>query len=360
MRKKILIAAGGTGGHIFPAEGFAEQLTKISPETEILFAAGGLSTNRYFDRTKFPYKEVSCSPILSKHPVKLAKGLYNLVKGTKEAVQIIKDFQPDIVVAFGSFYTIPILLGAKLQQVPYILHEANSIPGKANKWLSAYAQAVGIHFPMTRNLLKGNIYEVGMPLRTGFQANVTKRSEALSYYHLKESLPTLLIFGGSQGAQGINQLMKECTLGKVQIIHLTGKEDEVEFFKSFYHAKQIPASVKPFENKMQMAWSAADLFIGRSGASTIAEALEFEIPGILIPYPHATDNHQDKNADFLVKTVGSAIKYQENQLSGQQLSEAIHQVSTNIDIMKTNAKNYKLRPDKMDLCQLVMQELGVL
>ncbi len=351
-----MIAAGGTGGHIYPAQGFAEQLLAINEPSEILFVAGGLAKNRYFDRSRFPYKEVACSPIISKNPIKLAKGLYNLVKGTKDAMKIMNDFNPDVVVAFGSFYTVPVVLAARLLKVPYILHEANSIPGKANKWLSRYAQAVGVHFPMTRELLKGNVMEVGMPLRLGYRVGSVSKNEALGYYGLKDGITTILIFGGSQGAQGINRLMKNCKLSDVQIIHITGKEEEVELFRHLYQAQNISAAVKPFESHMLMAWHAADLFIGRSGASTVAEALEFEMPGILIPYPHATDNHQDKNADYLVDTVGSAIKFAEHSLTAEQLMSAIKNLDTRQ--MKKNVQQYKLRPNKIDLYQLVMKSIS--
>lgn len=352
MSKKILIAAGGTGGHIYPAQGFAEQLLQLKNPPEILFVAGGLAKNRYFDRSKFPYQEITSSPIISKNPLKLVRGFYKLVKGTLEAVKIIRKFNPQVVVAFGSFYTVPVVLAAMLLKIPYILHEANSIPGKANKWLAPYAAAVGIHFPMTSSLLKGNIVEVGMPLRLGFREGRVSKKEALDFYNLKEGMKTLLVFGGSQGAQGINRLLKQCNLNDLQVIHLIGKEEDMRFLQDHYHSQKIKAVVKPFESNMLMAWHAADFFIGRSGASTVAEALEFEKPGILIPYPYATDNHQDINANFLVDVVCSAVKFREESITPKQMVETIQ----NIDIlqMKKNAQIYKLRTNRIDLCKLVI------
>src|SRR5205085_489069 len=116
--------------------------------------------------------------------LKLAKGIYHLVKGVKESMKIMEDFKPDVVAAFGSFYTVPVVLASRLLKIPYVLHEANSIPGKANKWVAPYARAIGVHFPMTRELLKGNVVEVGMPLRLGYRIGSLSKKEALGYYGL--------------------------------------------------------------------------------------------------------------------------------------------------------------------------------
>ncbi|KIC71315.1 undecaprenyldiphospho-muramoylpentapeptide beta-N-acetylglucosaminyltransferase [Candidatus Protochlamydia amoebophila] len=304
MSKRFMITAGGTGGHIFPAQGLAQELIKKTFSSSILFVAGGLSTNKYFDRSIFPFQEISASPLFSKNPFKLLKGVFNLLRGVWQSIRIIRKFKPDVVVGFGSYYTVPPLLAAKILRIPIVLHEANSIPGKANKWLASMAWRVGIHFPFTATLLKGNTIEVGMPLREGYQLDQIDKIEALSYFGLSKNNSTLLVFGGSQGALAINRLMRNLANTwkntPIQIIHITGSIQEADDLKIFYANYQVKASVKAFEKNMHLAWRAAEVFIGRSGASTIAEAMEFEVPGILIPYPHATDHHQDKNADFLL------------------------------------------------------------
>lgn len=358
-KNKILITAGGTGGHIFPAQGLAQQLKQRRPDWEILFVGGGLQKNRYFDRTSFPFEEVACSPLISKNPLKVGKGLFHLAQGTTQSYRILKKFNPDLVVGFGSFYTIPILLAAKLLKMPIILHEANSIPGKANKWFAPYVECVGVHFPATGSLLKGKSIEVGLPLREGFKKSSLSQDAARSYFNLKADIPTLLIFGGSQGALGINTHLKyalEKGLPKpLQVIHLTGDAHSVETLSHLYHQQGITACVKQFENCMNKAWSAADLFIGRSGASTIAEAMEFEIPGILIPYPFAAENHQEMNADFFVETVGGGVKILEKDLSPQRLIEQLNKLMslTELTAKKQAIEAYKKRDVSIDLCQLV-------
>ena len=350
MGKRILITAGGTGGHIFPAQGLAQQLS----DHDVLFVAGGLGTNRYFDRTLFSFKEIACRP-LSK-----PKGWLALVKGVWQSLKIIRAYQPDVVVGFGSYYTVATLLAAKLARVPVVLHEANSIPGKANKWFAPYVQAVGVHFPLTKTLLKGQVVEVGMPLRAGYQRVSVSREEALAYFQLDDQVSTMLVFGGSQGAKSINQWMqawlKEENSWQGQCIHLTGDESIVPALQEQYRLKGIKACVKPFEKQMSLAWRAADFFLGRSGASTIAEAVEFEVPGILIPYPFATDNHQEKNADFLTSTVKGAIKILERNLNSKTLSEAIQSMmdSDRRRQKSQSIRAYKERQGRQDLCQLVL------
>lgn len=358
--KKIVITAGGTGGHLYPAQALAQQLKKQTLPHEVLFVAGGLSSNRNFDQKNFPFREVACSTLLSRNPVKSLKGMKNLFKGFRQSVAILKQFKPDVVVGFGSFYTASILLAARWLKIPIILHEANSVPGKANRWFSIFASTVALHFPSTAAYFKGKTVEVGLPLREGYALGAVSKEKALAYYGLSPGLQTLLIFGGSQGARAINAMIRQCLpvfqkLG-LQIIHLTGDLKMAEDLSALYAAHQIQAAVKPFEGHMQMAWSAADGFVGRSGASTIAESIEFEVPGILIPYPHATDNHQEKNADFLIEEVGSAWKLLEGSLDPVKFEETLvrffqpGQKAAFINALKT----YKKRPHQQSLCQLVL------
>lgn len=358
--KRVVITAGGTGGHLYPAQGLAQQLGKQSVPPQVLFVAGGLGTNRYFDRHHFPFQEVACRPLLSRNPLKCLKGIAHLFKGFSQSIAILKEYRPDVVVGFGSYYTVPTLLAAKWLKIPIVLHEANSIPGRANQWLAPLATWVGVHFPSTTSLFKSKTVEVGLPLREGYQLHTVNKEAALAYYGLSSQHKILLICGGSQGAKAINQLIEQCLpLFKqlsLQIIHLTGDAAQAEALQALYVSQDIPARVKAFENQMQMAWRVADGFVGRSGASTIAESIEFEVPGILIPYPYATDQHQEKNADFLIGTVKSAWKFVESSLTSEQLSKGIeglfqpHQYSA----FKEALRVYKQRPHQVTLCQLIL------
>lgn len=359
--KRILITAGGTGGHIYPAQALAQQFSQLEKAPEVLFAAGGLATSRFFDQKQFAFSEVSCSA-LSKNPFKLMRSAFKMLKGIYQSLKLIKHYQPDVVVGFGSYYTIPILVAAKLKKIPIILHEANSIPGKANKWFAPFVEHVGVHFPSTGSLLKGKSVEVGMPLRAGYSRASIDKQTALDYFQLSNQFLTLLIVGGSQGAQSINQLLKEalpflCEL-PLQFIHLTGAGENVSVLIDSYKKSNLNACVRPFEINMQFAWKAADLFLGRAGASTIGEAMEFEVPGILIPYPFAADRHQDKNADFFVDHVGGGVKFSQNELQVKQLLEALRAISSekSLTAKREAIRTYKKRP-RLDLCQLVLKTI---
>jgi UDP-N-acetylglucosamine--N-acetylmuramyl-(pentapeptide) pyrophosphoryl-undecaprenol N-acetylglucosamine transferase len=356
--QRILISAGGTGGHLYPAQALAQQLMKQTVPSHVLFVAGGLGSNRHFDRNSFSFQEITC-PLLSLHPKKCLKGAIHLFKGIRQSILILKNYQPDVVVGFGSYYTVPILLAAKWLKIPIVLHEANSIPGRANKWLAPLATHVAVNFPSSAAFFKRKTIDVGLPLRNGYQLSAISKESALDYYAFSSERQTLLISGGSQGSRAINELIQECLPVfqklSLQIIHLTGDSAMAIHLSSFYASHHIPAQVKVFEPQMQMAWRAADAFLGRSGASSIAESLEFEVPGILIPYPYATDKHQEKNADFLVDTVGSAWKLLENQLTSKLLSETIeslYRVEQFLFFKKALA-DYKKRAHQTTLCQLI-------
>ncbi|MBA2369195.1 MAG: undecaprenyldiphospho-muramoylpentapeptide beta-N-acetylglucosaminyltransferase [Candidatus Protochlamydia sp.] len=358
--KRILIAVGGTGGHIFPALGFAQELRNEIDPPSVLFAGGGLAANPFFDRSLFPYKQISAAPLSGKNLIKCLKNVMALSQGVWQSIWLLKEFRPDVVVGFGSFYTMPLLTAARLLKVPIILHEANSIPGKANKFFAPSAWRIGIHFPSTASLLKGKTVEVGMPMRSGYKLNQISKEEALGYFELESQKTVLLVFGGSQGAKGINAIMKLAAIkwqnGAFQIIHFTGNQESAEEFKELYATHHIKACVKPFENQMHLAWRASDLFIGRAGASTIAEAMEFEVPGILIPYPYATDGHQDKNADFLVDIVGGGIKLAENEFNETLPNQWASLLASpeKLNQFKNGMRKYKKRPDRKNLSQLVL------
>ena len=368
MTKKVLITVGGTGGHIYPAIALAKQLRKECPNIELMFIGGALSSNRYFDRESFPYKTVACGSFVKKNPLTLSQNFGRIVLGTWQSYGIIRNYRPNLLVGFGSYYTLPTLMAARLASIPIILHEANSIPGKVNRLMSSHAKMTGIHFPETAGLLKGKTIEVGMPLREGYALDCVKKEHAREYFGLDSNLPTLLIFGGSQGAKAINTLASEAITGhlknyfkNLQVMHFTGDSKISAEIRKKYDICGIRACVKDFEQRMDLAWRASDLMISRAGAGTIAEETEFEVPGILIPYPHAADNHQNNNAEFMAKTVGGAIKFLEADLNSSILAKSIESLISNkqakLNEMKESIKSYKKHSRVKDLCSLVIENL---
>lgn len=364
--KKVMIATGGTGGHVYPAIALAQQLKVEVPGCEILFVGGGLSTNKYFDRTAFAHSTVPCGAFTSLAPIKLMSSLGNIAKGVWESRSIIKRFQPNVAVGFGSFYAFPPLLAAKLMSVPVVLHEANSIPGKVNRVLSKWAEVTGVHFPETVPLLKGKAVEVGLPLRQGFKAAAISSEEARKHFGLDPHKTTLLVFGGSQGARAINLMVQEAMreLGcgqQIQVLHISGDVETARELTASYRADKIVAVVKPFEDHMELAWQAADVVICRAGAGAVAEQLEFEVPGILIPYPRAAENHQEHNADFMVNTVGGAVKLLEHGLTAERLVNCLQDFLKDGGVLLKEKRqamgSYKKKSRTKDLCALVKELL---
>jgi len=361
-----MIAVGGTAGHVYPALSLAKSLQNSS--VSVMFVGGGLKNNHFFDSHDFLHKSVDCAHFNSKNPFKLFKSCLSILKGFYQSRSAIKAFDPDLIVGFGSFHSFPSLIAAKAASVPMILHEANSIPGKVNKLLSKYAEVVGIHFPEVATHLKGNIVEVGMPLREGYSLGAVTRQFAKDHFFLDQNKLTLLVFGGSQGAKKINEMVSsalcrhfEGNKETIQVLHFSGDKKAVSDLEKIYAEAGIKACVKDFEKRMDLAWQAADVVISRSGASSIAEQMEFEVPGILIPYPFASDAHQDKNADFLAKTVGGAISFKEAELTDKLLGEKIKTFLNHdyilLGTMRDAIRKYKRKARPKDLCTLILNTL---
>lgn len=368
MKYRILIAVGGTGGHLFPALTLAKQITKTDPQTEILFIGGGLSKNRCFDQKAFPSRDVECGTLSPKKPLKSLHSLWKIAQGIFTSRSILREFSPDLVIGFGSYHTLPTLLAAKLQGTPFLLHEANRIPGKVNRLLSPYAKLTGVHFPDTALRLKGAVQTIPLPLREGFRFGATTKKEACSYFGLNPLHPVILVFGGSQGAQAINNLAAAAIAQvskhhRVQVLHFTGNVITSKQLQHTYTHAHIPAAVKEFENRMDLAWQAADLVVSRAGASTLAESLEFEVPTILIPYPHAY-NHQESNADYMADVVGGAVKHIEKGLTAETLAAEISDLLSNdghaLTIMKQAMHDYKSAAPAKPLYNVVLDILSTI
>lgn len=324
-QKKIVIAVGGTGGHLFPAQRFAESLI----DTEILFAGHGLGTNPYFDKTKFSFLEVdSVTPFKKKGGYRI-KVAYSLLQGIWQSVKLLFRNKPELVVGFGSFHAFPLLAAAFLLRIPIALFESNAIPGKVIRLFSFCSVFTAIYMQEAKKHLKGNVVAVHIPTPLSLEKQSMSKEEARLSLGLLPHLKTLLVFGGSQGAQKINEalfqmipLLKKENLS-FQLIHLTGSEMMAKASQELCQASAIPCYSVPFEKEMDRVWRAADLTICRSGAMTVAEILHYEVAPILIPYPFASEKHQEKNAQWLVKDVQGAIYLTEEKMEAALLAEHV-------------------------------------
>lgn len=259
------------------------------------------------------------------------------------------------MVGFGSFLTLPVLLAALSLRIPFILHEQNAIPGKVNRLFSKFAVKTAITFPQSAAYLRGKTELVAFPLR--------KKSPMINF-GFEKGKPTLLIFGGSQGAHKLNQLVLESAahLTRFQIFHFTGTEERAQKAIKRYTDLGIKHYVRAFEPCIDRAMECADVVISRAGASTVSELIEMETPAILIPFPYASENHQVKNAQHFVESIGGGSMILEQALLGpngsQQLASAIQKLyAEESPLKKKNIQLYKSNHHLRKLNDLIMNEL---
>lgn len=363
--KKIVIAAGGTGGHLFPAQALALELLENKDQIEVLFAGTGLSSNRYFSKEQFRFQDIlSSTPFRGKWSKSL-KSAWTIAKGVKQGLRVLQEFKPDVVVGFGSFHSFPVLLAAVYKKIPIVLFESNSEPGHVNRFFSRWAKFSAVQFAKASDSLFGKTIEVAMPLWQSQKKDFYNRKELGAYFSLDPHLMTFLIFGGSQGAVSINHLFCEAALllkkqgYDFQVIHLAGNEKGVSQVSSFYAEQGIRAFVKSFEPEMSKAWAFSSLAICRAGAATLAELLSYEVPGILIPYPHAMKDHQQKNAQFFERVIGGAVTLPENGLSASLLCSTIHDLlgpqEDRLKKMQEALALFKTKEQKQTLSTLVLE-----
>lgn len=367
MSNKILIAAGGTGGHLFPAQALAKALLEKDQKVKILFSGAGLASNPYFQKEHFSFKEVSSSTPFTRKLFKRFSSFWTLAKGIKESWGVIADFQPDLVVGFGSFHSFPLLAAALCKRVPFVLFESNTVPGKVNRLFSRWAQVSATQFSATGERLFGKAVEVNMPLWKKENEPVYSPQEARRFFSLEPEKTTLLVFGGSQGALAINALFCEAASRlkekgvDFQVIHLIGKKADKIQIENFYKELGVAVCVKVFEEQMPIAWRAASFAICRSGAATLAEQIAYAVPALLIPYPYGNDDHQMSNAKFMAENVGGALVLSQEGLDAAHLVQEIEKLmdSSNgrLDNMQKALTSFKRRKERGELSSLIAELL---
>jgi len=362
--KSIVIAAGGSGGHLFPAQALAMQLQDRCPSYDIVFMGKGLDTSRFFQKDQFAYACVESSSLSWK---KIFLGAARILKGIYQAFFLLSRYKPSVVVGFGSFHSFPVLAAAVLRRIPIVLFESNAIPGRVNRIFSRFSDVSCVQFPMAKKGLKGKCQEVAMPIWKGIEKKEISVEEALSYFSLQKGHVTFLVFGGSQGARFINAVFLDALhkLRKhhlpLQVIHLTGDIASKEEIEKEYAKQGAIACVKHFEPNMAFAWKIADVAICRAGAATLSELIQFEVPSILIPYPYAAEQHQLKNALFL-ESLGGAFCLEEKQVSTDNLLSLLEpflvRESPTSKTMKEALQEFKEKQSKILLCEIVYQSIA--
>ena len=305
---RLLIAGGGTGGHIFPGIAIAEEFLRRDPKTEILFVGTGRPVEaRVLGPRGYALKTIRAAALKGESWLGRLRSLATLPWGLFQSLGILKDFGPDLVLGVGGYVSGPMGLAARLLSIPSGLHEQNSVPGMTNRILGRLVDLVFISFGSSRSYFpSAKTHLTGNPVRDAVKAC------AGSPFEDKKDEFTLLIAGGSQGAHAVNVAAVEA-VGILaaeglpfSVVHQTGEAD-YQKVRDVYAGLKVKADVQPFITDMEKAYQSADLVICRAGALTVTEVAMIGRPAIFIPLPSAADNHQEINARALADAGAAEI-----------------------------------------------------
>ncbi len=341
---RVVVSAGGTGGHIYPALAIIDKIKEKEPNSEFLY----IGTHNRMEKDivpnrGIPFKSIEMYGFNKKHLTKNFKTIKCLLNGFKECKKAIKEFNPDVVIGIGGYVTVPVIVSAKKLGYKTFIHEQNSIPGKSNKYLSKYCDLIGVsfsssmeHLPKNKTVLTGNpcsesAVNVQAITKTELGFSATKK--------------LVLIVMGSLGSSSMNKyltkIMPKFENKNYEVLIITGKDSYDDFIKNAY-----PSNVKvlPFYEGLTKVMKRTDLMISRAGASTLSEVIALELPSVLIPSPYVANNHQYYNALDLAKN-DAAIMIEEKDLLDDTLITKIDEVINDdkkLRDMKNNLKDLKV------------------
>lgn len=322
MTDSIVIAGGGTGGHLYPGIALAKALMKHDANIDITFVGTqqGIES-RVLPREGFKLKTILSGGLLGKKGIGRILNWLKLPVSLLQSIGFLLAHRPRLVVGVGGYVSGPLALSAWLLRIPVLIHEQNTVPGATNRWLGKIADKVAITFAMSKKYFPaGKVVETGNMIREEFsEANAAQVPTSEKF--------TVLILGGSQGAHSINKAMLESldslasVKDRLHIIHQTGQPDEAEV-KAVYADKGFSADAQAFIFDMAEQYRQASLIICRAGATTLAEVTALGIPSVLVPFPFAAHNHQVHNAREL-ESNGAARMILDKDVNGEQLAQII-------------------------------------
>jgi UDP-N-acetylglucosamine--N-acetylmuramyl-(pentapeptide) pyrophosphoryl-undecaprenol N-acetylglucosamine transferase len=321
---RIIIAGGGTGGHIFPAIAIANAIKEIQPQTEILFV--GATGKMEMEKVPQAGYKILGLTIAGYDRSSLIKNIwlpFKLIKSFFQVRKIFKGFYPDAVIGVGGYSSFPVLRSAQQKGIKTFIHESNSFAGKSNiilgkKATKIFVAAEGMDkfFPAEKIIITGN------PVRKSIAESKVTKEEALQFFQLGNEQPTVLVFGGSLGEKSINEVIAQHILDfgplNLQLIWQTGKTTANRYLE---RAKSVSnAWANDFINEMDKAYAAADIVVSRSGAMTVAELCVVKKPVIFVPFPFAAEDHQTVNAKYLVDR-NAALMVKDEMVNARLFSE---------------------------------------
>jgi UDP-N-acetylglucosamine--N-acetylmuramyl-(pentapeptide) pyrophosphoryl-undecaprenol N-acetylglucosamine transferase len=357
IKMKIILTGGGTGGHIYPALAIARGIKDRAPSADILY----VGTQKGMESKIVPaaginFRTIDVSGLDRSSLLKAGKSIMKFPLSFWQSRDIIKEFKPDIVIGTGGYVSYPVVLAATYFGARTLIHEQNAFPGLANRKLAKRVDCVMLTFGEAARLMDAkNIKTTGLPVRK--QISEVNANKARAQLNFTADKFTLVAFGGSRGAASINRAMLEVVERyrdkEIQIIWITGETDYEEIKSRLSSAIKKPSPCKlhllPYMYNIEEALGIADLAVCRAGASTLSELQILGLPAVLIPYPYATDNHQEKNARALLEK--NAVKMVIDEfLDGDTLYEMIETLRIDRDglqLMKENMRK-QARPDALN------------
>ncbi len=315
---RIIIAGGGTGGHVIPALAIAQQLKKqFGAEVLFIGTARGIET-RLVPQAGFPLELIQVGALKNVSLLTRAKTMFDLPRAIAASSRMLSDFDPEVVIGVGGYASGPAMVAAIRRRLPTLAFEPNVVPGFANRMIARWVSAAAVHFEETCKYFP-HCRVTGVPVRAAFFSIPPKTGGA----------PTLLVFGGSQGARAINQAMTSTEslaglrekIPGIHIIHQTGQRDYDQVVAA-YRQSEISVEVHKFIDDMPATFARADLIVCRSGASTVGEITAAGKPTIFVPFPAAADDHQNFNARAL-EQAGAAVVVEETNLDASYLVDTI-------------------------------------
>lgn len=330
---RVIVTGGGTGGHIYPALAIAQGIMAQNAEHKILYVGTRESMEaRLVPNHGFDFAGVSGQGLPRKLSPDMIKVAGKSVKALWETKEILKNFHPDLIVGTGGYVSGPVVLTGAIFGIPTLLHEQNALPGITNRILSHLVRRVLLTFPESEEYfgVKKKLKVVGLPVRP--EIGRVSREEGAKHFGLKSGRLTLLVTGGSRGARTLNQAMLTVLKGlerrpEIQVIWATGQATHTETMTALRRQGLDPDfpswRILEYLADMPEAYACADLCVGRAGAASLAELAIAGKPGILIPYPFAAENHQEYNAQAVVKA-GAARMILDKELTGERLQEQIN------------------------------------
>ncbi len=344
---RVVIAGGGTGGHLYPGLALAEEILRRDPDAEVIFMGSerGIEA-RVVPREGYRIKFIPTEGFVGRSLFRKFRSIVSFIKGLRLSYRYLDDIRPDIVVGSGGYVSVAPVMAAWLLSIPSVIMEQNSVPGRANRFLSNFVRAVCVTYTESmRYFPSDKVHLTGNPVRE--RVLYGNSEAACRIFSLKRGVFTVLVFGGSSGASAINRAMVDALQylidlrGQIQFLHQTGERD-YELVKKAYRSYDYMGTVTPYIYQMPEAYAVADLVVSRSGATTISEICAVGKPAILIPYPHAAGDHQEMNARKL-ESLGAAVMIRNSELTGKRLSEEIRRLFERPDLrerMRSSAMGF--------------------